>query len=245
MYGHIDDSAEIGANFKFGYNVVIGSNVKISDNITIANNVVIYQDTQIGNDVTIADFSVLGKLPQLSAQSTAKGSVDEPLIIKDGVRVGTGVIVARAVYVDENSVLGDRCSIRERVKIGKNVVVGMSVCIENDTSIGDFTKIQTGAYITAYVIIEENVFIAPMVTTTNDNFMGRTEERLSQLKGAHIKKGARIGGNSIILPGIVVGKESFVAAGSVVTRNVPDEKLVMGVPAKVLREVPKKEMLYS
>lgn len=152
--------------------------------------------------------------------------------------------MSRSVKTGKNCVLADRCSIRERVAIGDNVVVGGSVSVENDTVIGSNTKIQTGAYITAYVTIEDNVFIAPMVTTTNDNYMGRTEKRFKEIKGAHFKQGSRVGGNAIILPGIVIGKEAFVAAGSVVTRDVPDAKVVMGAPAKVVRDVAEEELLF-
>lgn len=244
MYGHIDETAEMGSNLVFGYNVIIGPNVKIGDNVTIGNNVVIYEDTEINDNVTIADFSVLGKLPQLSSSSTAKKDVDSPLTVEEYAKIGIGVIVSRGTLIGKECVLGDKCSVRERVRIGNSTVIGMSVVVENDTTVGNNTKIQTGAYITAYVTIENNVFIAPMVTTTNDNYMGRTEKRFKEIKGAHIKVGARVGANSIILPGIIIGKEAFVAAGSIVTRNVPDKKLVMGIPAKVVREVPQDELLY-
>ena len=86
----------------------------------------------------------------------------------------------------------------------------------------------------------KNIFnSAPMVTT--DNFMGRTKERFKFRKGPYIKIGARIGANSLLLPGKVIGREAFVAAGSIVTKDVPDYKLVMGAPAKVIRSVPSKE----
>jgi UDP-3-O-[3-hydroxymyristoyl] glucosamine N-acyltransferase len=82
------------------------------------------------------------------------------------------------------------------VFVGDGTVIGRGVTVENDTTIGSRTKIQTGAYITAYVTIEDDVFIAPMVVTTNDNFMGRTEARFEHLKGCTIRKGARVGGGS-------------------------------------------------
>jgi acetyltransferase-like isoleucine patch superfamily enzyme len=99
--------------------------------------------------------------------------------------------------------------------------------------------------VTAYVTIEEDVFIAPMVVTTNDNYMGRTEKRFAELKGCTVRRGARVGGGSHILPGIEIGEEAFVATASVVTRDVPARTLVMGTPAKPVREVPPDELLEN
>ncbi len=139
--------------------------------------------------------------------------------------------------------VADHAVVRERCRLGANVVVGRAATVENDTEIGARTKIQTGAYVTAYMTVEEDVFIAPMVTTTNDNYMGRTEKRFSEKKGATIRKGARIGGNAILLPGIEIGAETLVAAGSVVTKDTAAGQVVMGVPARAIRPVTEDELL--
>jgi acetyltransferase-like isoleucine patch superfamily enzyme len=139
--------------------------------------------------------------------------------------------------------VADLASVRENCTIGKSVLIGRGVAVENNTSIGDHTKIQTNAYITAYMVLEDHVFIAPMVTTTNDNFMGRTEKRFALKKGATIKRGARVGGNSILLPGVTIGEESFVAAGAIVTKDTPPRQVVKGIPAKPVRPVPEEELL--
>ena len=141
--------------------------------------------------------------------------------------------------------LSSNAGVRERCTIGDSVVVGRSVTVENDTTIGSRTKIQSGAYVTAYVTIEEDVFIAPMVVTTNDNYMGRTEKRFAEMRGCTIRRGARVGGGVHILPGIEIGEEAFVATGSVVTHDVAPRTLVMGVPAKPVRDVPDEELLEN
>jgi acetyltransferase-like isoleucine patch superfamily enzyme len=87
--------------------------------------------------------------------------------------------------------------------------------------VGEYTKIETEAYVTAYTVIEERCFIAPMVCMSNDNYLGRTEERFQHMKGPHIKRGARIGSNAVLLPGVIIGEEAVVGAGSVVTQEVP------------------------
>jgi acetyltransferase-like isoleucine patch superfamily enzyme len=145
----------------------------------------------------------------------------------------------------ENCLIGDNAGIRERCTIGDGVLVGRSVTVENDTTIGSRTKIQSGAYITAYVTLEEDVFIAPMVVTTNDNYMGRTERRFAELKGCTVRRGARIGGGVHILPGIEIGEEAFVATGSIVTRDVAPKTLVMGAPAKAVHAVAEEELLEN
>jgi acetyltransferase-like isoleucine patch superfamily enzyme len=117
------------------------------------------------------------------------------------------------------------------------------VCVENHVEIGDRTKIQSNSYITAYSTLEDHVFIAPCVTTTNDNYMGRTEERFSKIKGAIIKRGARVGGASIILPGITIAEETFVAAGALVTKDTEPKTVVKGLPAKFSKMVDERELL--
>jgi len=128
---------------------------------------------------------------------------------------------------------------------GDDVVVGRGSLIENDTTIGKMTKIQAAAYITAYSTLEEHVFIAPCVVTTNDNFMGRTERRHELIKGPTIRRGARIGGGAILLPGVEIGEDAFVGAGAVVTKDVERRMLVVGNPARVMRGVPQDELLEN
>ena len=133
---------------------------------------------------------------------------------------------------------------RERCTIGDGVVIGRGVCVENDTTIGARTKIQSNAYITAYCTLEEDVFIAPCVITTNDNFMGRTERRHALIKGADDPpRRPGSAGARRCCPRIEIGEEAFVGAGAVVLRDVPPRMLVVGSPARVLREVPADELL--
>jgi acetyltransferase-like isoleucine patch superfamily enzyme len=224
-----------------GHNTLLGEHVQIGRDVTFGANVVVYDDTEIGDGCFIQDNVVLGKLPSLSPTSQAKRSELAPLRVGAGSVVCTGAILYRGVQVGPGCIIGDLASVRERCELGERVVVGRGTCVENDTRIGDHTKIQSNAYITAYMEIEDHVFVAPAVQTTNDNFMGRTEKRHALEKGATIRRGARIGGGSLLLPGIEIGEEAFVASGSIVTRDVPPFKLVMGSPARVVRDVPAEE----
>ncbi len=226
-------------------NLVLGEGVVIGADVEIGANVVIHEGTRIGDGCVIQDNVVLGKQPRLSARSTAKRDPLAPLELGAGAAVCSGSLVYAGSVVGRNAIIGDQASVRERCTLGEGVVVGRGVCVENDVSIGAFCKIQSNSYITAYSTLEDHVFIAPCVTTTNDNFMGRTDARHEQILGAIIRRGARIGGGVVILPGIEIGEEAFVAAGALVTRDIPAKKLVAGLPAKVWRDVPPEEFVPS
>jgi acetyltransferase-like isoleucine patch superfamily enzyme len=204
---------------------------------------IVYPGTVLGDGVRVLEHAVVGKQPTLSPRSTAKREPLPPATIGAGSIVSTGAIVFAGTEVGERVILGDQSCVRERVVVGDDVVVGRGSLVENDTTIGARTKIQAEAYVTAYSTLEEDVFIAPCVVTTNDNFMGRTEQRLTLMKGPTIRRGARIGGGAILCPGIEVGEEAFVGAGAVVTKDVPPRALVVGNPARVLRDVPAEELL--
>jgi acetyltransferase-like isoleucine patch superfamily enzyme len=209
----------------------------------IAETAVVFPGTVVGEGCKILDYAVVGKQPTLSPRSTAKREELPPLELGPGTIVSTGAVVFAGTTVGERVIVGDQACVRERCTIGDDVVIGRGSLVENDTSVGALTKIQAHAYITAYSMLEDNVFIAPCVVTTNDNFMGRTEKRHDLVKGPTIRRGARIGGGVVLLPGIEVGEEAFVGAGAVVIRDVPARALVVGNPARQIREVPDEELL--
>jgi acetyltransferase-like isoleucine patch superfamily enzyme len=209
----------------------------------IADTAVVYPGTVIGEGCRILDGAVVGKQPSLSPRSTAKREPQPPTVLGAGTIVSTGAIVFAGAVLGERVIVGDQACVRERVKVGEDVVIGRGSLIENDTTIGARTKIQAMAYVTAYSELEEDVFIAPCVVTTNDNYMGRTEKRFALVKGPVIRRGARVGGGAILCPGIEIGEEAFVGAGAVVVRDVAPRTVVVGSPARVLREVPDEELL--
>jgi acetyltransferase-like isoleucine patch superfamily enzyme len=202
----------------------------------------VYPGTILGDGVRVLENAVVGKQPALGARSTAKRDPLPPARIGDGTVISTGAIVFAGATVGANSIVGDQSCIRERVELGDDCILGRGSLIENDTTVGRGTRIQAEAYVTAYSTLEEDVFIAPCVVTTNDNYMGRTEARKSQMQGPTIRRGARVGGGAILCPGVEIGEEAFVGAGAVVTKDVPARKLVVGNPARVLRDVATDEL---
>ena len=213
--------------------------------VEVAPTAVVFPGTILAVGVRILDHAVVGKQPSLSPRSTAKREPLDPLELGEGTVVSTSAIVFAGTKLGARVVVGDGARVRERCVIGDDVVSGSGSRVENDTTIGARTKVQAEAYITAYSTLEEEVFIAPCVVTTNDDFMGRTEKRFELVKGPTIRRGARVGGGAVLCPGVEIGEEAFVGAGAVVTKDVPPRVVVVGNPARVLREVPPEELLSS
>ncbi len=128
------------------------------------------------------------------------------------------------------------CVVFARAKIGVNCNICANVLIENDVVVGDNVTIKSGVQLWDGVCIEDNVFIGPNATFTNDAFP-RSKVYPEQFLQTLVKVGASIGANATILPGITIGKNAMVGAGSVVTKDVPDGAIVIGNPAKIVRQM--------
>jgi UDP-2-acetamido-3-amino-2,3-dideoxy-glucuronate N-acetyltransferase len=242
----IDKSAKIGEGTKIGRYTIIERDVQIGKGCIIGNNVTVYPQTKIGDFVRVDDNTVIGKLPMKAATSaTTKEQKLPPAKIGDNCLIGTSVVIYAGSELGKKVLVADLSTVRENVKVGDFTIVGRGVAIENFCKVGSYCKLETNVYITAYSELEDHCFIAPCVATSNDNFMARSKERFEHFKGVTVKKGGRIGLNATILPGKVIGEDSQVAAGAVVTKDTPSKKIVLGVPAKVWRDVPEDQLLEN
>ncbi len=233
-------------NVSFGRNVVVGQGVTIGEGTVIGNHVVLHSHINIGKDVRIDDGAVIGKRPMKSrASATTKVRELMPTFLGNGCLVGSNAIIYIGAVIHDGVLIADLASVREDTVIGELTIIGRGVAVENEVTIGRCCKIETGAYITAKSTIGDLCFVAPEVTFTNDNFVGRTQERFNHFGGVTMQRGARVAANSTVLPGITIGEDALVAAGSIVTRDVPARTLVMGSPARAVRPVAAEQLLQS
>jgi acetyltransferase-like isoleucine patch superfamily enzyme len=224
--------------------LVLDDDIVLPHDVEIGANVVIYAGVELGAGVRIQDAAILGKALVLSSQSQAELRQAEPTVIGDGVTIAAQAVVVAGASIGAGAFIGDQAHVRERARIGSECAVGRGSAVDNDVVLGQRVRMQTGCYITAHSTVEDDVFIGPGVFTYNDNTMGRHARGVGVV-GPTLRRACRIGGGARILPGVEIGEEAFVATGSVVTRNVPPRTLVMGVPAKRVRDIGDEELIEN
>jgi UDP-2-acetamido-3-amino-2,3-dideoxy-glucuronate N-acetyltransferase len=221
--------------------LVLSPTARVGEGVRFGAHVVVHDDVEIGDGVTIEDGVVLGKRPRLAPGSAAAGAVT-PLRIGAGATICCGAIVFAGASIAAAAIVGDQAFVRERSSVGEGSVIGRGSTVDNDVFVGARVKVQTSVYLTAFSTVEDDVFVGPCATTTNDDTMARCAAG-TPLRGATLRRACRIGGGAVLTPGVEVGEEAFVAAGAVVTRDVPPRAVVMGVPARVVREVGDADLL--
>ena len=178
-----------------------------------------------GKDAQVDDGATVGYLHDDDAS---------PTVLGDNATVRQGTIVYADVEVGDDFTTGHDALVREDTVIGDDVVVGTDVTIDGACDIGSHVSLQTGVYVPRETTIADNVFVGPRAVLTNDPYPVRQEVDLA---GPTLEEGVSVGANATILPGVTVGQGSFVAAGAVVTEDVPPETLAVGTPAEH-RELP-------
>ena len=155
-----------------------------------------------------------------------------PVRLAAHARIRTGSILYAGVHAGEDFQTGHHVLVRESTVIGNHVVVGTNTVIDGQVTIGDFVKIESNCYIPTHTRIGNRVFFGPGVTLTNDRYpLKRRDEYIPE--GPIIEDGVTLGGGVVVLPGIRIGHDAFVAAGAVVTKEVPPFSLVKGVPGEI------------
>jgi acetyltransferase-like isoleucine patch superfamily enzyme len=221
---------------------VIHDGAQIGAGTRIGSLTVVHAGTEVGDGCVIEDNVVLGKRPRLRPGSSAAGAQPEALVIEAEATVCAGAVIYAGARIGSRAIIGDQSQVRERSVVGPGSVVGRGSTVDFDARVGAHVSIQTSVYVTGGSIVEDDVFVGPGVVMTNDNTMGR-HPRGEALKGPVLRRACRVGGGVVLVPGVEIGAEAFVAAGSVVTRDVGEREVVIGVPARVVRRVPDEDLL--
>lgn len=194
-----------------------------------------------GKDVIIFPGTILGRPPMAPKGVTEidySTLPDKPVYIGDNTIIGANVVIYNNVKIGSNCLIGDGVYIREDVEIGDNCIIGISTKVGARTKIGNYTRVMDLSNVASDAILEEHVFVGPGVIMGNDNSMGRKKAKDGfSFTGPIIRSYVTVGMNSSILPSVEIGKDSIVAAHSVVSRNVEPGILVMGQPAKKVRDI--------
>lgn len=160
-----------------------------------------------------------------------------PVRLAAHARIRSGSILYAGVRAGDDFQTGHHVLIREGTVIGSHVVIGTNTVIDGQVTIGDFVKIESNCYIPTHTRIGNRVFFGPGVTLTNDRYPLKLRDKYVP-EGPVIEDSVTLGGGVVVLPGVRIGRGAFVAAGAVVTKDVPPLTLVKGVPGEI-RPLPK------
>jgi acetyltransferase-like isoleucine patch superfamily enzyme len=196
----------------------------------------IYPNVELGEGTVVEDFCIVGAPPRGTSAGELPTTIGEKAVIRSHTVIYAGNVIGR------NFQTGNKVNIREANRIGHNVSIGTLSVIEHHVDIADHVRIHTQVFIPEYSILEEGCWIGPNVVFTNAKYPLSPGVK-DNLVGPVIRKGAKIGANATLLPGVVIGEHALVGAGAVVVRDVPAEAVVAGNPARVIRQIA--ELPYS
>jgi acetyltransferase-like isoleucine patch superfamily enzyme len=190
----------------------------------------IYSGVQLGEGADVSPFVLLGVPPrghkegELSTVIGAGATIRSHSVIYAGNRIGRGFQTGHGTMIRESNDIGD------------DVSIGSGTVIEHHVTIGRGVRIHSGAFIPEYSTLEEGCWVGPCVVLTNAKYPCSPEVK-KNLKGPTIRRGAKIGANSTLLPGVEVGAGALVGAGSVVVRDVAPHTVVAGSPARFIKNI--------
>lgn len=233
-------TTNIGSGTVIGEFVVIWENVRIGNNVKIHDYVVINSGVIIGDNSEIFPFTLLGKEPKGAGALLREPRFDNTISIGKGSVLGPHATIYYNVSIGEHTLIGDNASIRELSTVGNYCIIARNVTVNYNAHIGNYTKIMDGTHITGNCKIGNHVFIGMLVSTSNDNSLGVNQYIEEEEIGPTIEDHAMIGEGVSILPRLKIGKGAIVGAGSVVTKEVKEETVVMGVPATFKHKVGEK-----
>jgi acetyltransferase-like isoleucine patch superfamily enzyme len=190
----------------------------------------IHPNVRLGENHRIEDYVILGVPPRGSNPGDLETVIGPNAIVRSHTIIYAGNLIG-ATFQTGHSVM-----IRELNEIGDNVSIGTHSIIEHHVKIGHGVRIHSNVFIPEYSILEDGAWVGPGVVFTNALYPLSPEVK-ANLKGPHLMSGSKIGAHATLLPGVIVGHGALVGAGAVVVRDVPDGKVVVGNPARIIKDV--------
>ena len=206
--------------------------------MSIECNSVIYGPVTLSQGTYLAANCVIGfpDSSELAKLTIGDNGPKEPTIIGKHCIIRSGTTIYSNVKIADRVIFGHNVVIREDVTIGEGTKLGTNVVIDGSSRIGSKVSIQTGVYICTYSTVEDQVFLGPRCVFTNDKYV---MQKSFKLVGPIVKRGASIGANALLFPGVTVGEGAVVGSQAMVNSDVPSRTIFVGIPAKKLRTVPK------
>jgi len=190
----------------------------------------IHENVDIGEGAVIGDFVIIGEPPRGMKPGELKTRIGKNATIRSHTVIYAGNIIG------DNFQTGHHVTVREENKIGDNVSIGTSSVVEHHVRVGDNVRIHSQAFIPEETTLEAGCWIGPKVVIANAKYPLSPGVK-SSLKGVTVRKNAKIGANATLLPGIIIGENALIGSGAVVTKDVPAGKVVVGNPARVIRDI--------
>jgi len=236
---HVENSSLLGTNTRVRAGARLIGDVQTGEDSVIDSNAVIYGPVRLGNRNYIGPHCVIGfpdlaELGELMRSDGVTGK--QSTVLGDDCIVRAGTSIYTNVKIANDVSFGHNVLVREGVTIGEHTKLGTNVVVDGKSSVGSHVSIQTGVYICTFSTVEDSVFLGPCCVFTNDKYV---TQKPFKLIGPTVKKGASIGANALLFPGVTVGEGAVVGSQAMVNSDVPPRSIVVGIPAKRIRKVPK------
>lgn len=229
----IHSTAIIGEGCILPPSVTVGEGCVLGEQVLLHENVVLYPGTKVGDHTEIFDNTVIGRPPRSAGNLVHQiGNTFLPVIIGNDCVIGCDVVLYAESVLGDHVLIGDGAKIRENACLEDYVLVAMNCTLNHHVTIKKGSKVMDLSHITARTMVQENVFMGALIATSNDNKMRLKGSEVGEANIISLKTGAKIGSGAILLPGVQIGHDAIVGAGSVVTKDVPGETRVMGIPAR-------------
>jgi acetyltransferase-like isoleucine patch superfamily enzyme len=211
--------------------LMLAADVRIASGVTLGAHVVIHAGVRIDEGVTVEDAAVLGKLPKLGPRSDAPPTEAAELSIGPGAVICSLAIVMAGAEIGPGAVVADHAFVREFARIGAGAVIGHGSAIGREVEVGRRARLQSSVVVAKGTTIEDEVDIGPAACTLTTGW--RPGEQPAR---TILRERCRIGAGVVLMPGVEIGVEGIVGAGSVVRESVPSGSVVAGRPARPLHE---------